>query len=304
MFSLATLDICGTPVAAVGVDGFFWPVSLSEHPAFPKNASVKELLGSWTESFSALRKFVEDCSAGRISRDNAIPETNAPLALAIQYPNKLIAIGANYYDHVAEMRDNKPQPPKPLHPVMFLKPPTTAMVGPGKVIYPEGTSKFDWEVELAVVIGKKMRRVSPGQAKAGIAGYAVAIDFTARDLLRRPDFARFGCDFLLSKGQDATNPFGPAIMPAAFIPNPQALRISLSVNGAIKQDSTTANMVHSVDEQISSVSQFVTLEPGDVLMTGTPSGVGARRGEFLQIGDRVVAEIEGIGALVVEITKE
>jgi 2-keto-4-pentenoate hydratase/2-oxohepta-3-ene-1,7-dioic acid hydratase in catechol pathway len=304
MFSLATLDIYGAPVAAVGVDKAFWPLSQSDDGFFATRPSVKDLLGDWPRAFAALTGFAAGCAAGRVPRQHAIDEDAAPLALAIQYPNKLIAIGANYSDHVAEMRGQQEAAPKPEHPVMFVKPASTAMVGPGKVIYPEGTSKFDWEIELAVVIGKRMRRVSREDAMAGVAGYSASIDFTARDLMRRPEFERFGCDFLLSKGQDTTNPFGPFIVPAPFIRDPHALGLQLSVNGVVKQDSNTRYMIHRIDEQISSISQFVTLEPGDVLITGTPSGVGVRRNEFLKAGDKVVAEIEGIGTLSVEIVAE
>ena len=215
------------------------------------------------------------------------------------YPNKLICLAANYNDHNTEM-DNT-QPPK--FPYCFLKPPTTTLVGSGEtVLFPEYAKLIDWEVELAVVIGQRVRRVRGEEAMASIAGYSIVNDISARDWVPKEEHSYFGLDWVMSKGFDGAAPMGPFITPAEFVQTPQALTLTLTVNGQVKQHSNTASMVFSIQEIIEHLTTIMTLEPGDIIATGTPSGVGYGRKppEFLRPGDRMVAEIEGLGRLETE----
>jgi 2-keto-4-pentenoate hydratase/2-oxohepta-3-ene-1,7-dioic acid hydratase in catechol pathway len=159
---------------------------------------------NWPVAFPALQDYAAACTSGGVPPAAAISANKADFALPIQYPNKLVAIGANYEDHLREMNASSP---KGAHPVMFIKPPTTALCGPGKVQIPDGCEQFDWEVELPVIIGKRMCKVSRAQAMAGIADYSVSVDYTARDYFFPKDYF-FKADFLRGKGQDGTNPLG------------------------------------------------------------------------------------------------
>lgn len=297
-FTLATLRIGAVQIPAIGVGDNYWPLAAADSAGIAGlGTDIKGVFVNWPVSFPVLRNFAAACAGGHIESSFAIPSAKADLALPIQFPNKLIAVGANYEDHLREMNASIPKGDRP---VMFIKPPTTAMTGPGKVHIPDGCSQFDWEVELAVIIGTRMRKVGRADAMVGVAGYSVSVDYTARDYFFPKDYF-FKADFLLGKGQDGTNPLGPVIVPAAFIRDPHDLRITLSVNGVMKQNASTAGMIYRIDEQISAISQFVTLEPGDVILTGSPAGVGLPRGEFLRAGDKVMASAEGVGDLHMEI---
>ena len=162
--------------------------------------------------------------------------------------------------------------------------------------YPAQSEKFDWEGELAAVIGKRARRVSPAEALDYVAGYAVGIDLSARDWQFHPKhLVKF--DLFGGKGFDDSCPFGPKITPAQFVQHDR-LQLKLWVNGDLKQNANTSDMIWSLGEQVSAISDHVTLEPGDVILTGTPAGVGLASRTFLKIGDKVDAEIEGLGRLV------
>src|SRR6476469_3299713 len=224
---------------------------------------------------------------------------NATLAAPLAYPRKIICAGANYYAHLAEMGVPRPDPVGA--PYFFLKPPTTTVIGPTDAIrLPDRDGRrIDWEAELGVIIGRTARNIGPEHVADHIAGYVVLNDITSRDLLARTDAVAppFGFDWTSAKGDDTFCPMGPGITPAWFVPDPQNVRIRLSVNGVIKQDSSTADMINPVYQVVSAASRLMTLEPGDVIATGCPAGVGAPRGDFLQPGDEVVVEIEGLGSL-------
>ncbi len=223
----------------------------------------------------------------------------ATLAAPLRYPRKVICAGANYYAHLAEMGVPRPDPVGA--PYLFLKPPTTTIIGPhDDIVLPDREGRrIDWEAELGVIIGRTARNIGVDQVPDHIAGYVVLNDVTSRDLLVRTDAVGppFGFDWTASKGGDTFCPMGPGITPAWFVPDPQDIRIQLSVNGVIKQDSSTADMISSVYQVVSAASRLMTLEPGDVIATGCPAGVGAPRGDFLQPGDEVVVTIEGLGSL-------
>ncbi|MGP3983569.1 fumarylacetoacetate hydrolase family protein [Streptomyces sp. KR80] len=209
-------------------------------------------------------------------------------------PGKIIGVGLNYVEHVEEssrsLDTDKELPPRP---VLFSKP-ATAVTGPGQPILHNAdlTTQLDWECELAVVIGRTAWRVSEHEAFDHVFGYSIVNDISARDQRRSGQW-------FFSKGQDSYAPFGPAVVTADDVPNPMALDLSLRVNGVTKQKSNTRHMLFPIARLIADITSGVTLEPGDVIATGSPSGVGAGMvpPEFLTPGDTVEATVEGIGTL-------
>jgi 5-carboxymethyl-2-hydroxymuconate isomerase len=208
--------------------------------------------------------------------------------LAPLRPGKLIGIGLNFRDHAAETGATPPR-----EPLLFAKLPS-AVTGPaGPVRRPSYTTELDYEGELAVVVGRTARDVPPERALEYVFGYAVADDVSARDRQREePQWVR-------AKGGDGFAPFGPWITTTDEVPDPQALRIRTWVNGELRQDGRTRDMVFTVAELIAYCSSSFTLDPGDVILTGTPAGVGMGRRppQFLEPGDRVRVEIDGLGAI-------
>ncbi len=216
-----------------------------------------------------------------------VPAT-ARLGAPIARPNKIVCIGLNFRDHAAE---TGAQPPP--EPVIFFKA-TTALAGPhDDVVIPKGGSKLDWEVELAVIIGRTARYVSPEAALAYVAGYALHNDYSERGFqLER------GGQWVKGKSADTFAPIGPYLATKDEVPQPQALAMWLKVNGEFRQRSTTANMIFDVATLVSYVSEFMRLLPGDVISTGTPAGVGlAMKPEpsYLRPGDLVELGIEHLG---------
>jgi 2-keto-4-pentenoate hydratase/2-oxohepta-3-ene-1,7-dioic acid hydratase in catechol pathway len=215
--------------------------------------------------------------------------------LPIERPGKIVCVGLNYRDHAAEQGVELPAAP-----LLFAKWPNT-LIGPGEPItVPPLVTKCDYEAELGVVIGSTVARVSKENALEAVRGYLCANDVTARDL-------QFGDgQWTRGKSVDTFCPVGPHLIPAAEIADPHALRIRAIVSGEVLQDSTTANLIFGVDEIISHVSRTATLEPGDLILTGTPAGVGAFRQpqRFLRPGDEVTIEIEGIGSITNPVVAE
>ncbi|MAS34975.1 MAG: hypothetical protein CL610_13280 [Anaerolineaceae bacterium] len=205
-------------------------------------------------------------------------------------PGKIIAIGRNYAEHAKET-GNKP----PERPLIFSKL-TSAVISPGdNITWTEDiTKEVDWEVELAVIIGKKARNVSEEDALNYVFGYTVANDVTARDLQHRVD-----TQWTRGKGLDTFCPLGPAIVTRSDIEDPQALSLKTTVNDEVMQDGNTKDMIFSVAYLIHYLSKHFTLEPADIILTGTPSGVGEGRDPkvFLKDGDVVTVSVEGIGEL-------
>ena len=221
------------------------------------------------------------------------------LEAPIRFPRKVVCAGANYFAHLAEMKVDRPDPVGA--PYFFLKPPSTSVIGPGDpIVLPDRPGRrIDWEAELGVVIGRRAHDLDEADVAGHVAGYTIVNDVSARDRLSRPDAVAppFGFDWTSAKGEDTFCPTGPGVTPAWFVPDPQDLRITLTVNGVVKQDSSTKDMMNSAFAVVAAASRIMTLEPGDIVATGSPAGVGAPRGEFLQPGDEVVIEIDGLGTL-------
>lgn len=210
------------------------------------------------------------------------------LDLPIDRPGKVIAVGLNYRDHAAESDS-----PLPESPILFAKWPSCLVPDRADVILPPGVSQADYEAELAVVIGRRAQRVGEDDALDFVAGYLAMNDVTDR--------AAQAADgqWSRAKSYDTFGPCGPRFVPAREIPDPQSLTIAMDLNGERMQESTTANMIFGVRKLISFISQRITLEPGDVISTGTPDGVGAFRPTpvFLKPGDVMTVSIEHIGQL-------
>jgi 2-keto-4-pentenoate hydratase/2-oxohepta-3-ene-1,7-dioic acid hydratase in catechol pathway len=193
-------------------------------------------------------------------------------------PTKIIAVGLNYFEHGKELKMDIPD-----HPILFMKPPTSIIGNGGAIILPPQTRELNYEGELAVVIKEKTRNVAKDKVGRFIAGYTCANDVTARDL------QRIDGQWTRSKSFDTFCPLGPRVVPDI---DPRRLAITTRVNGAVKQDSNTGKMIFDVYELVSFISEIMTLLPGDIVLTGTPQGVGA-----IRVGDTVEVEIEHIGIL-------
>jgi len=226
-----------------------------------------------------------------------MPVTSVTLRSPILNPEKILLLAVNYHSH---SKEQKTEPAK--EPYLFAKFRNT-LIGPGEaILLPRVSRKVDWEVELAVIIGKVGKYVSRKDALNHVAGYAVANDVSFRDLqysTRLPDGkTRMGLNWVKGKGLDSSFALGPWLTTSDEVPNPHELRISLSVNGEVKQKSNTGEMMFKIDSIIEYVSAGMTLTAGDIISTGTPGGVAAHTGErYLKDGDLVEASIDRIGTL-------
>jgi 2-keto-4-pentenoate hydratase/2-oxohepta-3-ene-1,7-dioic acid hydratase in catechol pathway len=259
-------------------------------PDLKRWTSMLGLLADWAQAEGILRAIEID--------DVPVIDYDA-LLTPVRWPRKVVCAGVNYRRHIREMGGDVPGPG--WKPFFFLKPPTTTVIGPADAIVVRSaeTARYDWEAELAAVIGIGGRDISADDALAHVAGYCVANDVTARGHHKRqagPADA-FIYDWFAAKSVDSSLPLGPGITPAFQIPDPQDLRLRLWVNGELQQEESTSDMICTVAELISAASEVVTLEPGDVIPTGTPSGVGAGRGRCLRPGDVVRTTIDGLGTL-------
>ena len=263
-------------------------------------SSPLELLEDWPAAEAVLRD-LDTRNAPLVSFDALLPP--------LQWPRKVICAGVNYRKHVREMGGEIPE--TGWRPFFFLKAPTTSVIGPRDpiVISSAARARYDWEAELAVVIGVKGKNIDPERAGFHAAAYCVCNDITARGYHKRDAVPAdaFRYDWFAAKSMEGSLPLGPGLTPAFLVPDPQDLRLRLWVNGELQQDESTANMVCPVAELIAAASEVVTLEPGDVIATGTPSGVGASRGLYLRGGDVVRVTIDGLGTLentVIDPTEE
>jgi 2-keto-4-pentenoate hydratase/2-oxohepta-3-ene-1,7-dioic acid hydratase in catechol pathway len=286
MWSLATFERDGCPgLGVLRADGVLVaPVELKRW------ASMMELVSDWPTAEPVLRG---------LDVAGAPPAEHDGLLAPLRWPRKVICAGVNYRRHMQEMGGEIPE--QGWRPFFFLKAPTTSVIGPHDpiVVRSPETARYDWEAELAVVIGVGGRDIPVAGALAHVAGYCVANDLTARGHHRRqaPPAEAFTFDWFAAKSADGSLPLGPGITPAFQVPDPQALRVRLWVNGELQQDELTSDMVCTVAELVAAASEVLTLEPGDVIPTGTPAGVGAARGRYLRPGDVVRVSIDGLGTI-------
>jgi len=266
-------------------------------------ASTVGVLEDWPKTQLVLRDAIETLSAaaGR-------PIKDVQLLAPVLRPSGIYCAGANYSDHVDNMAKLLNMPPEPdphsigLKPWHFIKT-SACLTGPDSTVRVD-CEKLDWEAELTAVIGRTAKNVSIADALNYVAGYTIANDLSARDLMRRDkadEQSPFKYDWIGHKCFDGSCPLGPWIVPAPDISDPQDLSIKLWVDGQIKQDSNTSQMIFTLAEQVSHLSSRISLYPGDLILTGTPAGVGAERGESLSPGQKVRIEIEKMGELTTTI---
>jgi len=237
---------------------------------------------------AGLKRLAERTRAAADSLET-IPRRGLRVLAPYTNPDKVICVALNYMDHIRE----NPGRAVPEKPILFSKL-TSAIVGPGDaIVHPRATHELDYEGELAVVIGRRGKHVAEDEALDYVFGYSIMNDVSARDIQRTE------AHWVRAKGGDTFAPFGPAVVTADEIPDPQALALKTIRNGQVVQDSTTAEMIFSVRKLIAFASEMVTLLPGDIISTGTPAGVGVWRKPqtLLKPGDTIRIEIEKIGAL-------
>ena len=297
-FKLVTFDSADGPRAGMVVDERVFDIAaLTGRAGY---ATMLGVLADWPAAEGMLRKASASATVG------GMPLAQVKLLAPIPKPGVIYCAGSNYADHALEMSrlHNRPVEPDPhtqgLKPWHFIKV-SHAVAAPGDTIDITSPSKtMDWEVELAAVIGRPAKNVSIERALDYVAGYTIANDLSARDMGRRPHIAEgspFKADWVSHKNFDGACPMGPWIVPASDIGDPHNLGMKLWVSDVIKQDSNSGQMIFNTNEQIAQLSSRITLHPGDVIMTGTPAGVGAARKEFLKAGDTVKLWIEKIGTL-------
>ena len=300
-YKLATYKSSEGPRAGLVVgDEVFDAAKLTGKPAY---ATVLGILADWKRAEGVLKKAAAGAGKSRIKRQTV---KKTKFLAPVQFPSAIYCAGANYADHAAAMaaREGGPPPADPhelgLKPWHFIKASRT-IADPGQAVKISGYAEsMDWEIELAAVIGRPAKDVSIQKALSYVAGYTVSNDLSARDRGRRPPVpatSPFKMDWTKHKTFEGSCPLGPWIVPASDIKDPQNLALKLWVNGELKQNSNSGKMLFNLAEQIAQLSVNMTLHPGDLILTGTPSGTGAESGTFLKPGDTVKLWIENIGEI-------
>jgi 2-keto-4-pentenoate hydratase/2-oxohepta-3-ene-1,7-dioic acid hydratase in catechol pathway len=265
----------------------------------PRNRlhSIKEILIKGPQAMETLQQILSRPA-------EKIPFEHLMWLAPVPKPNKILALAGNYAQHIQETGRFKDLPDltdktSPIRP--FMMPPTAACGHQKTILWPLYSEEVDYEIELAVIIGKTARSLPSERARNVIAGYTIANDISARSVtFSRKKKAEGEKDFYewqMGKWSDDFLPLGPWMVTADEIPDPQNLQMTLKVNGEVRQNASTAEMIYSVYEIVSFLSHLMTLEPGDVIATGTPHGVGAATGRYLKPGDIMECTIEGIGTL-------
>jgi 2-keto-4-pentenoate hydratase/2-oxohepta-3-ene-1,7-dioic acid hydratase in catechol pathway len=278
---LATLDTATGPLAAAFHQNHYIDLQATD-PALP--ASVRRLLEAGPDGLEAANKAVRSPHAVKIHA------AGAKLLPPIPRPHKIVCLGLNYRDHAAESGA-----PIPKEPVLFSKY-STALIGhEAAIVLPPVSQEVDYEAELVIVVGKRGRPATPEEARSYIAGYTVGHDVSARDWQLRKDQKQW----MAGKTFDTFAPTGPHLVTADEVPDPHNLGIRLRLNGKTMQDSNTREMIFKVGEVLAYLAKVLTLEPGDLVFTGTPPGVGIARKPpvYLKAGDVVEVEIDGLGVL-------
>jgi len=264
--------------------------------------TMLDVLRDW----DAAKGLLQEAAAAAAKKGQGRPLSGTKLLPPVPTPAGIFCAGANFSDHMLEMAKVQNIAPEPdphdvgLKPWHFIKAQHCLVAPDSTVKLPEYSKMVDWEVELTAGIGRPARNVSIERALDHVAGYTVANDLSARDFTKRPhvsDTSPFKYDWLPQKCFEGACPLGPWIVPADAIPDPQNVGLKLWVNDVIKQDSHTSKMIFTLAEQISHLSSGLTLQPGDLILTGTPAGVGLARKEFLKVGDVVKVWVEGVGTL-------
>lgn len=326
-FRLGTFSVAGSPEFPALVMGdrvyalnALGPLARHMGHLLDGTDSICNLLESWDTNFRALEAVAAQIQEGTLplARQIIAPgshvfglKTHVPVR-----PRQIFQAGANYHKHVvdlivdgavardpaadkeqvrmkaAEMMRKRADSGKPF---VFMGLPSSLIGAYDPITIPYDVQQPDWELELAAVIGKPARRVARADALDYVAGYTIANDITSRDLVTRPDVPQMGMDWMASKGSPTFLPVGPFIVPSRFVGDPQALQITLRLNGRLMQDESTADMIFSVAALIEYISRHVQLLPGDLVLTGSPSGNGTHYNRYLRDSDVLDCEIAGLG---------
>jgi 2-keto-4-pentenoate hydratase/2-oxohepta-3-ene-1,7-dioic acid hydratase in catechol pathway len=279
----------------------------------PSVRTTGDLLLDWDAQLDQLARELDDLGDGVTAAST--PVSQLRVLPPVQPVGQIFAAGANYRQHVLEitvahglgrpgasddeLREQaaREMDERAAHgdPYVWLGLPSAVSGAYDDVLLPDVGTDVDWEVELGAVIGRRAHRVAPGAAAEHIAGYTICNDITARSLVGRRDMPMLGTDWLRSKNQPTFFPTGPYLVPARFVPDPAALEIELRLNGETMQHATTGDLLFGIDELIAYTSSIVALEPGDMLITGSPAGNGSHWKRFLRDGDVMEARISGLG---------
>jgi 2-keto-4-pentenoate hydratase/2-oxohepta-3-ene-1,7-dioic acid hydratase in catechol pathway len=299
-YKLATYETAQGPRAGLVVDETIFDLAAATGRA--SYVTMLDVLRDWDAARGTLAEAAG--TAPKKTQGRLLRETK--LLPPVTTPGGIFCAGANFSDHMMEMAKVQNIAPEPdphevgLKPWHFIKAMHCLAAPDSTVTLPPYSKMVDWEAELTAVIGRPARNVSIERALDHVAGYTVANDLSARDFTKRPhvsDTSPFKYDWLGQKNFEGACPLGPWMVPADAVPDPQNLGIKLWVNDVIKQDSHTTKMIFTLAEQISHLSSLMTLRPGDLILTGTPAGVGLARKEFLKAGDVVKVWVEGVGTL-------
>ncbi|MBN1391654.1 MAG: fumarylacetoacetate hydrolase family protein [Sedimentisphaerales bacterium] len=259
--------------------------------------SVRHIIACGIDTIKKIQSATDKC-------ETFIPTSAVKLLAPVPDPPKILALAGNYREHIAEVGLTlglSDSPRKTTVPRPFLMPPTVLIGDNEEIPWPAYSEQIDYEIELAVIIGKDAKGISPQDAKDCIAGYTIANDVSARSVTfakgrkKRPWDEFY--DWLNGKWADGFLPMGPFLLTADEIENPQNLQMTLKVNGEVRQNANTAEMIFSVYQVVSFLSHLMTLQPGDVIATGTPQGVAMATGNFLKAGDKIECTIEKLGTL-------
>lgn len=315
-FRLATVRAAGSPpfvVLVIGETALALETAAAAAPGsgLTTSAGLFEILQDWPRNFDALQAIAEAVRAEGPASERwggaAGPLDRLTFMAPVLRPGKMLYAAANQWAHINEMikatnlsgDDAKAAADRDksrVRPYCFLKAPSALAGAYDDIVLPSDVAKLDWEVEIAVAIGRTAKRVPAERALEHVAGFMTTNDVTARDLNGRADWPQFKIDWFTGKSHDGFAPMGPFFVPAAFVPDYGKLRMTLKVNGETKQDGVTGDMVFSVEEQIEHGSNTLTFQPGDIFAAGTPGGVGHASGTYLKAGDIVETEVETLGA--------
>jgi 2-keto-4-pentenoate hydratase/2-oxohepta-3-ene-1,7-dioic acid hydratase in catechol pathway len=277
----------------------------------PEGDDLLPLLAPEGSGYPAAREIAAwlTANAAQVPVEDTIPTPSAELLAPIPRPNKIFLLAGNYADHIREGGGIAAERAETF-PYVFMKPPTTTLTNPGAaIVIPKiSPNAIDWELELAVIIGKKAKGIREADALNYVAGYTVVNDISNRKFrpnAQRKERSRDSFfDWMHGKWHDSFCPCGPCVTSADAIPDPQTLPMELKLNGETKQKATTALQIFPVAAVIEFIASFVTLEPGDIISTGTPAGVGSTTGTFVKPGDVMHASIGSIGTLVTPVKAE
>ena len=310
-FALGTFSQAGNqPFPAVVVNQQVIP--LQAFSGLMAADSILSLLENWGANFATLAEQVDSVT------EKAISLESVKIYPPVNLPRQIFCSGANYKKHVIDLIVDEGGGPASENmtteerrawatkmmddraangfPYMFSKPVSVVTGAYDNIVLPPHAKAPDWELELGVIMGRKARHVSKAEALNYVAGYSIVNDITNRDhVFRRDAVKAMGSDWIAAKGSPTYLPFGPYLVPAAFVADPQNLQLTLKLNGEIKQDESTADMIFDIARQIEYLSSLVELWPGDVICTGSPAGNGTHYKRFLQEGDVVETTITGLG---------